>query len=837
MNGKRPVRNGMGPAVFIVLAVALVFSRPAWAAQDSWPKRFEHPKGTVVMYQPQLEDLKDDRLTARAAVSVKTKTMKAPAFGAVWLSGRVLTDRDTRMATIDEVKVTDARFPDATPEQLEKLKNFLNTEMAEWSVPIALDRLLAALEVVEKEQAGDRGLKNEPPKIIFVSHPAVLVPLDGAPRLLPVPKSALMRVANTPFLMLYDPGTKTYFLKGGADWLGAPDLAGPWKNVEPVPEAIKTLEAAVQKAAPGQGAPKKVEAGAGKMPEVIVSTVPTELLATDGEPQYTPIKDTDLLYVSNTESTIFMSTAGQEYYALISGRWFKTKSLADGPWAYVAPNQLPADFARIPENSVKGFVLVNVAGTTQAKEAVLDNSIPQTAAIDRKTATTKVNYAGDPTFEKIADTNLEYAVNTGTAVFKEGTKYYAVDQGVWYESDSPDGPWTVSVSPPKEVDKIPPSNPRYSAKYVKVYDATDDTVTVGYTPGYTGSYVDNGTVVYGTGYDYSGYAAPDAYIPPPATYGYAAAYDPYAGTWGYQAPYYNPGSWLVPGLVGLAAGAVVGAAAGNWWGHGYGHWGGSGWWGAGGYNNVNVNNTHNTVINTRPGTRPPGWQPGERPGVRPGGPGRPATLPANRQNIYSRPGNDTRLASRPGQPATRPAGGVAGGKPGQAAKPRPATQPKVRPAGGQNNVLADNKGDVYKRDKQGNWQQRQGNQWKPAATPAARPAAATRPGPKPERPVATPRPSPAPRPAATPRPGGGGQLNRDFAARQRGEVRTQNFQRAGGGTRTAPSFSRSGGGGGGPRGGGGMSRPAGGGGGPRPSGGGGGGRGGGGGGGGRGGRR
>jgi hypothetical protein len=29
-------------------------------------------------------------------------------FGAVWLSGRVLTDRDTRMATNSEVKVTDA---------------------------------------------------------------------------------------------------------------------------------------------------------------------------------------------------------------------------------------------------------------------------------------------------------------------------------------------------------------------------------------------------------------------------------------------------------------------------------------------------------------------------------------------------------------------------------------------------------------------------------------------------------------------------------------------------------------------------------------------------------
>ena len=318
------------------------------------------------------------------------------------------------MATIDEVKVTDAKFPDAKPEQLEKLKTFLNTEMADWSIPISLDRLLAALEVVEKEQAGDQGLKNEPPKIIFVSHPAVLVPLDGDPKLLPVPKSSLMRVANTPFLMLYDPAAKTYYLKGGDDWLAAADLKGPWKDLEQVPEAIKTLEAAAKQAAQGKGASKKVEAKAGKMPEVIVSTVPTELLATDGEPQYTPIKDTNLLYVSNTESNIFMDTATQEHFALISGRWFKTKSLAEGPWSYVAPNQLPADFAKIPENSVKGFVLVNVAGSPQAKEAVLENSIPQTATIDRKKATTKVNYAGEPKFDKIADTNLEYAVNTGT---------------------------------------------------------------------------------------------------------------------------------------------------------------------------------------------------------------------------------------------------------------------------------------------------------------------------------------------------------------------------------------------------------------------------------------
>jgi len=809
------VKKFRGMIVFGVLAL-LLSGRPALAAQDPWPKRFEHPKGTVVMYQPQMEDFKNDVLTGRAAVSVKKKEWKEPVFGAVWLSGRVRTDRDTRMATIDDVKITDAKFPDAKPEQLEKLKTFLNTETQDWTFTISLDRLLATLEVVEKEKAGDRGLKNEPPRIIFVTHPAVLVPLDGDPKLLPVPKSALMRVANTPFLMFYDPSARTYYLKAGEDWLAAADLKGPWKDLEKVPAAIKTLEAEAEKAAKGKGAAKKVEAGAGKIPEIIVSTAPAELLATAGEPQYTPVKDTNLLYVSNTESAIFLDIASREYYVLLSGRWFKSKSLQEGPWAYVAPDGLPADFARIPENSVKGFVLAAVAGTTQAKEAVLDNSIPQTAIINREKATTKVGYAGDPKFEPIPGTDLEYAVNTGKAVFKEGGKYYAVDQGVWYEADSPNGPWKASVHPPKEVDKLPPSNPNYNAKYVKVYESTDDTVTVGYTPGYTGSYVDNGTVVYGTGYSYSGYSAPDVYIPPPATYGYAATYNPYAATWGCQPSYYDPASWLVPGLVGFGVGVITGAAVSHWWGPTPVYWGGGGWWGAGGYNNININNIHNNVI--RPGPHPPGppgpHPPGPPPGPRPGP---PAPLQAHQPNIYNRPGNQQMLASkpasrpvstapgqRPGQIAGKPPASRPGG-PGQAAGPRPA-QPKVRPAGGQNNVLADRNGNVYRKTPQG-WQERQGNQWtKPAGAAGARPSTAasparpevTRPPTRPEaaRPATRPEISrPATPPAAASRPGfDSSQLNRDFAARQRGEMRTQNFQRAGAASRPSPNFSRPGGG-------------------------------------------
>ena len=190
--------------------------------------------------------------------------------------------------------------------------------------------------------------------------------------------------------------------------------------------------------------------------------------------------------------------------------------------------------------------------------------------------------------------------------------------------------------------------------------------------------MDNGTVVYGTGYDYPGYSSPEAYIPPPVTYGYAATYDPYAGSWGSQPAYYNPASWLVPGLVGFAAGAVAGAAL---WGHGP-YWGGGGWWGAGGYNNININNIHNNVWNRH---RPPYH--GGRPIVH------PVTQPGHHPNLYNRPNNLKNQAQRPGQggraackksaPARSPRPGRDRVERAACKRSAPARSPQTRPGQGE----------------------------------------------------------------------------------------------------------------------------------------------------------
>jgi hypothetical protein len=77
-----------------------------------------------------------------------------------------------------------------------------------------------------------------------------------------------------------------------------------------------------------------------------------------------------------------------------------------------------------------------VAGTDEAREAVLDAQIPQTAAV-KVDATTTVEYDGKPRFEPVEETDgLEYAVNTASQVIKYGDTYYCCDDGVWYVSQS-----------------------------------------------------------------------------------------------------------------------------------------------------------------------------------------------------------------------------------------------------------------------------------------------------------------------------------------------------------------------------------------------------------------
>jgi len=288
-------------------------------------------------------------------------------------------------------------------------------------------------------------------------------------------------------------------------------------------------------------------------PEVIVQTNAAELIIVDGKIEYKPIESTQLLYVSNTESDVIMDINSQFHYVLLAGRWYKSKSLEDGDWSFVEPDKLPADFAKIPESSDMVDVLASVPGTAEAQAALLEQSIPQTATIDRSEAKIEVQYDGDPKFEIITGTSMKYAVNCDKSVLLIDQKYYAVENAVWFISSNPAGPWEVSTERPEGVDNIPPESPVYNVKYVYIYNSTPEVVYVGYLPGYNYSYIYGGVVVYGTGYYYDPWYG-TYYYPRPVTYGYGVHYNPYTGwgftvgvsygwvSWGYH-PYYRHTYW------------------------------------------------------------------------------------------------------------------------------------------------------------------------------------------------------------------------------------------------------------------------------------------------------
>ena len=508
-------------------------------------------------------------------------------------------------------------------------------------------------------------------------------------------------------------------------WYTGVKVTGPWLPTTEVPEELRKLQESATPPDTDGEIPKPLSA-----PSIVVRTTPAELVQTDGEASFVPMEGTGLLYVENTQDDIFMDITGQEYYILTTGRWFRSSDLKQGPWTYVPADELPAEFAQIPEGSDKDGVLSSVAGTKAAREAVLDAQIPQTAKVDRSTTTT-VQYDGEPRFRSVDGTEVAYAgeqqyhrapdqrpvlrggqrhlvrwrqrhrpVDRGHRCARRGAGHSAHQSGVQRE---------VCGRVRKH------SGCRVRGLHTRVY----------------GRYVYGPTVIYGTGFYYRPWYGA-YYYPRPVTYGFGMHYNPWTG-------------WSMGFSMSF-----------GWFNYGYGgypHYGG--WWGPPRYCPPHYHH-------------PPhggGGYYGHRPpyggGPRPGG-----SHPSyGGGNVYdkARPGvTPSKPAQRPTQPAA------------------PATRPATKDVSRPNNVYTDPKGDIYQRDAKDNWQRyntdgKWKNEGKAPTLPATRPTApTTRPTSPSTRPAApSTRPAtPSTRPSTPPI----NQMERQYQNRDRGQQRVNNYQ-------------------------------------------------------------
>jgi hypothetical protein len=544
MVGNR-IRLFIGPwAVCLVLMPSFL---KAQAQITQWPEHVEGPTGLLTVYQPQPEKFDGNMLTARAAVSLTPAGSTEPEFGAMWFHARVSTDRDAHQVRIESIEVKRVKLPNATDDQNKQFGDVITQQIPQMNIVLSLDQLEATLAVAQKVKEESQQLQTTPPKIIFTQTPSTLVVLDGPPKMQDSGTAGVMTVVNTPFILLFDLNSKTYYLKTGSTWQAATDVLGQWKPVQAIPAGVSEVgnKLTAQPSAPPAAAPTSPPAAAAPVADagptqIVVSEEPAELISSSGPPTYIPLPPGALLYMSNTQSDVFMEIASQHYFVLLSGRWFTAASL-NGPWSYVPSDKLPQAFAQIPPDSPKGSVLVSVAGTQAAQDARYDAYIPQTTAIQRNAgANLQVTYDGAPKFVPIEGTPMTYASNSPEAVVDVDNQYYCCSEGVWYQSGSPNGPWSVCTAVPPVIYTMPPSCPIYNTRFCYVYDATPDTVYCGYLPGYTGDYVYNGTVVYGTGYNYPAWYGSEYYAPP-YTWGFGANYDYYTGAWGFGVGlYYSP---------------------------------------------------------------------------------------------------------------------------------------------------------------------------------------------------------------------------------------------------------------------------------------------------------
>ncbi|HEV2211460.1 MAG TPA: autotransporter [Verrucomicrobiae bacterium] len=567
-SGSAPASAGPGSSPAATPGDATFAETP----EQSWPVLLVNGGTNITVFQPKVDFWDGHQLIARDAVAVQMPGQNEPTYGVVTLKALTLADKPSHTVALENLQVSEGDFPSArasTPAYLQLLRSQLPARFPK----LSLDQVQASFAGrTVAPPPSDQPLNNTPPNLIVSTKPAFLVSLDGPPVFRSVTNTELQRAINARVLLLKAPGGQLY-LHFWDGYVTAPSLEGPWSVASSAPPGAATAQTEAQTsfspvdlidAQPDAQTGKTPSLASTPLPVIYTATSPTELITFNGPPNFVPIPNTQLLYAANTSGNVFKLLSNQQTYVLLSGRWFHGPSLT-GPWQYVPATQLPSDFASIPDDSPKENVKASVPGTRQANEALIANSIPQDAKVARNTQMENPRIDGAPKLEPIAGTPLHYVVNSATPIIEvDPQSWYACQNGIWFVSTSVNGPWTAAGYVPEVINSIPPSSPLHYLTYVHVYGSSPDYVYDGYTPGYLGTEVEDGAVVYGTGYDYAPWVGDD-------WYGYPA-------TWGFGwAPCWTPwDDWCFGFGFGWPLWANCGPPFpcwGGFWGYGYGRFG------------------------------------------------------------------------------------------------------------------------------------------------------------------------------------------------------------------------------------------------------------------------
>jgi hypothetical protein len=133
-----------------ILPLFIFFSATNANAQDNsdpgWPRQVGNNTGTLVYYQPQLDEWKDYKLlTARIAFALTPKGGKQ-VLGVASLTCETKVDKEARMVYLKEVQIPEVRFPTLSADSAAMMEPLFKNLLPKTPAPIALDRVLAEID-------------------------------------------------------------------------------------------------------------------------------------------------------------------------------------------------------------------------------------------------------------------------------------------------------------------------------------------------------------------------------------------------------------------------------------------------------------------------------------------------------------------------------------------------------------------------------------------------------------------------------------------------------------------------------------------------------------------
>ncbi len=210
---KFSVRNAFAPVIAaLIFLSAIASAQPAPTAApaaapagstgttapqlpaDPWPRVVDLTNGQVLVYQPQVNKWDGNQLDFRAALAIKVTGAKDETFGVIFATARTQVDKVARTVVFENMNISKIDFP-TLPNRGAAYAPELQKEFSAKIRTIALDRLQSSLAIAGVKPP-TVAVQNNPPQVLVSYSPAILVPIDGAPVMKPVPQQIAITASS-----------------------------------------------------------------------------------------------------------------------------------------------------------------------------------------------------------------------------------------------------------------------------------------------------------------------------------------------------------------------------------------------------------------------------------------------------------------------------------------------------------------------------------------------------------------------------------------------------------------------------------------------------------------